>query len=90
MRYNSHFSILNNKAWRKRLWAVCPTFGNHPQLKWFCSRNAAIMWLKLYAEEEKFYRMNGVIVVSYANTVYFHGRGPAESKSTCPYATRNN
>lgn len=63
---------------------------------YFCSRNAAIMWLKRYGKEFVPYRLNDKAVCVYNNCVWFYensvmnpGRS-AESKRTCNYAIRNN
>lgn len=78
----------------EQLWSVWRE-GDSGSLKYFCNRNAAIMWLKRYGGDFTKYRLNGVLVCVLNNYVWFYDRESglkisAESKRTCQFATRNN
>lgn len=92
------------RSWRKKVWIVRDQSSwysyCHINPRWFCNRNAAIMWLKRYGDEKAIYRLEkmnnfGALVRVENGHVYFYNPEyglmiTAESKRTHNYAIRNN
>lgn len=66
------------RMWDKKIWTVCKAtweaceaLARRPQVISFCSRDAALMWLKRYAKENTFYVLKDRCVKVMNGIVYF-------------------
>lgn len=88
------YAVLNNKAWRKKLWPVSEVvsqIGIYTQPINFCTRDTALMWLKRYGKSTKIYNLRGEYVHVLGGVVYFYCMGAcAEPRRMCIYGQRNN
>lgn len=92
---NISYAVLNNKSWRKRIWPICEVVSFHSDLCtepiFFCSRNAALNWLKRYGSTIKIYNLRGRSIHILNGNIYFYNYGEcAEPKRMCVYGKRNN
>lgn len=84
------------KASRKRIYVLRKLeHGTVGDTIYFCNRNSAIMWIKIYGKHLGRYLLNCEMVTQCDGYVYFVKNGgrlgaSAESKRTCAFATRNN
>lgn len=85
------------RSWRRKLYLVFRVDILGDKTKHFCSRGAAITWLKHYGEDLALYMIfhrSGQLVRVVNSYVYFSKHSKllhtAESKKTSQFAMRNN